>query len=136
MLVGVAPRCSHVLVAVSPRLLADSLCLALDRFGDWDVVRLDDVDPSEPLDRAALDAAVVTRDQRSDVAAQLVIELPDASKPSRYGYVEVDGRRFRADVGTIAAIVDLLRGQPSVSPAPQPDATRRDEPSPPPPTAS
>lgn len=120
------PR-SHVLVAVTPRLLGDSLTLALDRAGDWDVVHLDDLERLDPLDRATL-AAIVTSDHRGDLVAEIVIELPDPDKPSRYGYVEIGGQRHRADVGTIDAIVDLLREE-QISPRRAPDANRLDGPS-------
>lgn len=127
---------SHVLVAVTPRLLGDSLSLALDCAGDWDIVHVDDVHDLDASDGQVLDAAIITTDHRAGLIADIVIELPDADNPSRYGYVEIGGRRHRADVGTIDAIIDLLRAEGDVNRSRRPGATLRDEPSPPRPAAN
>lgn len=120
---------SHVLVAVTPRLLGDSLSLALDSAGDWDVVDADHLDAS---DGETLDVAIITTDHRAGLSAArragIVIELPDPEKPSRYGYVEIGGRRHRADVGTIDAIIELLRAEEDLTRRRRRDANPPDGP--------
>src|SRR5204862_421210 len=79
-------RKTHVLLAVSPRLLDDSLAFALRREDDLEAVHAGDPDSE------TVDAAVVSTPLPEDVHVRVVIELPDEGKPSRDGYIEVNGQ--------------------------------------------
>jgi hypothetical protein len=91
---------------VRPRLLGDSLSIALDRVGEWDVVHLDD--RGRPPDEGVA-AAIVSEGLAGRVRSEVVIELPDDSVPGRDGYVQIHGRRQRISLTTISAIVEILR---------------------------
>jgi hypothetical protein len=95
-----------VLVAVEPRLLGDSLSMALDRTGEWDILQLHR--PGR-LATEAVDAVIITAGVASIVRSDIVIELPDLSLPGRVGFVEIHGHRHRTSLPTISAIIDALR---------------------------
>jgi hypothetical protein len=95
-----------VLVAVEPRLLGDSLSMALGRTGEWDILQLHR--PGR-LPAKTVDAVIITAGLASVVPSDIVIALPDESRPGREGFVEIHGHRHRANLPTISAIVDALR---------------------------
>lgn len=87
-----------VALAVVPRLLSDTLRLALMRSG-YEVVGVD-----EPAAEVAVLSASVT----GPTAARVVVRLP-AGSDGRVGTVVVDGRRHEVVLDSLAAVLAVVR---------------------------
>lgn len=89
-----------------PRLLHDTLAMALRRDGSFDVV---EVDSRTPLTAHGADIAIVTGRRPGGMRPPVVVELPETEGWSGGAWIEVEGLRRPAVVPSVAALAELLR---------------------------
>ena len=99
-------RRPRVAIAVEPTILRHALTDMLREAGIDDVVDLQA--DKEPADENAFDAAVVTVFLPDDVAADVVIQLPDTSTGHGETQVRVAGRVARVSVHELGDLLRLL----------------------------
>lgn len=95
-----------VVLNVTPRLLHDTLAMALRNAGSFRVVEVDD---ATPLSAHRADIAIVTGPRRGGLRPSVVVELPESDGWSGGAWIEVEGLRRPAVLPTMAALVAVLR---------------------------
>lgn len=95
-----------VLLAVTPRLLHDTLAMALRTDGGFRVVEADE---RTPLTGHGADVAIVTGPRSGGLRPPVVVELPACESWSGGAWIEVEGVRRPAVVPTVAALAAVLR---------------------------
>lgn len=99
-------RRPRVAIAVEPTILGDALTEVLVGAGVDDVVNLRT--EADEDDATGFDAALVTVVLPADVAADVVIELPDTPTGAGETRVSVRGRRAVVSVTALDDVLDIL----------------------------
>ena len=105
LLVEVTVEVRRVVIAVEPRLLADTLVRALERPDVHVVVTLDP--PSTEIPAQAFDVAVVTDDLPVGVSAEVVLRLSGAAGMADGSVTTVEGTQPAA-LGDLIGLLETL----------------------------